>query len=209
MRKLKKIMAAMLLPALLLGLAACDSKQEREAFLPESHNDKLFAVLPENLPADWQWFENWQEAEDVPRLLLLQNDEVIEPGSFGRSWSYAEPGTDMVNSYIACGAHPIEAQSDLPQLTDEGAPTVQLVWQAEPTEVCVTAYAYDEWQQRKCGNTLPDEILHTEVPVAADGTFTLLADEHNYVYVINAKWQAQQAELSLLGGDGEWAFYAE
>jgi len=183
--------------AALAGLTACQS--QKAEFLPESSNAEMLVVLPE----DWQWLENWQAAEDVPRLLLVQGDTVIEPMNFNPSWCFAVPGTSELNSYIACGVHPLEMQAELPRLAAE---PVQLVWQAVPTEFSVTAYAYDEWQQRTCGNTAPEEVLHTELEVAADGSFALLADEHSYVYVIAAQWQLEDEPL---GGGAEWAFSVE
>lgn len=185
-------------------LAGCTQPQERAEFLPEAANDQQLAILPE----DWQFLTtDWQEAENVPELLLVQGEENIRPMQFGYSWShYIDREKGEVQGFIACGMHPLDAQPDLPRL--EPGESVTLVWQAEPTQYGVTAYAYDEWQQRTCGNTEPEEITHTNVALL-EGliSFDLLADEHSYVYVIDAKWEDENAPG--LGGSSEWAFYVE
>ena len=205
MRKYSRIMAVVLMLAVLTGLAGCAEKTARADFLPTSSNDEFLVVLPE----DWQFLENWQETESVPRLTLAFNAgaEYLEPMQFNHGWGYYTDETkEEITAFVACGVHPLDAQPDLPQLTDtDGA--VRLVWQAEPSEFSLTAYAYDVWQQQTCGSTLPEEILHTEIAVAEDGSFSLLADEHSYVYVIDAKWQTD--EVAGLGGDCVWAFYVE
>ena len=88
-----------------------------------------------------------------------------------------------------------------------GADGISLVWQTGPTTFKITAYAYDEWQQRKCGNTLPEEITHTAVFFRERTNFELLDDEHSYVYVIDAEWESE--DEPALGGNSQWAFYVE
>lgn len=184
--------------------AGCESQADKAEFLPEAQNDHQLAILPE----DWQFLaDDWQCVEDVPKLLLVRGEAAIEPMQFGHNWGcYADEKHEEIKSYIACGVHPLEAQADLPKL--EPGESVTLVWQAEPTQYGVTAYAYDEWQQRTCGNTEPEEIAHTNVSLLEGlHSFDLLADEHSYVYVIDAKWQDEN--LPGLGGSSQWAFYVE
>ena len=70
MRKLQWLMPALILGLLLVGC----QKQESIAGLPDEGQDELLALLPE----DWQWLPDWQEAEDLPRLLLLYDGACVE-----------------------------------------------------------------------------------------------------------------------------------
>ena len=201
-----KIMAAVLLIVALLGLTGCSEKEDKSDFLPEAQNDKQLAILPE----DWDFLDNWQSSENVPALLLTYGDTSVEPVQFGYNWSYyTDVKKSVISSVIACAMHPLEAAESLPKLDRAavGADGISLVWQTEPTAFKITAYAYDEWQQRKCGNTLTEEITHTPVFFRERTNFELLDDEHSYVYVIDAEWDSEDAPA--LGGNSQWAFYVE
>ena len=206
MRRYKRIMAAGLMLAALRGLAGCTGKTVEVDFLPEAHNDELLVLLPE----DWQFLADWQTSENVPQLLLIQGETMVTPMQFGYNWGYyTDAEKQEICSYIACGMHPLDAVKDLSRLDKAavGEQELTLLWQAEPTAASITAYAYDEWQQRKCGNTEPWEITNTEIAFTGGWNFKLLADEHSYVYVINGEWLAENTPG--IGGNSMWAFYVE
>lgn len=206
MFRYNRIMAAALLLAALAGLLGCAEQTAESDFLPEAQNDKQLAILPE----DWQFMENWQTSDNVPSLLVIQGETSFAPMQFGSSWGYyTDEKQEEICNFVACGMHPLEGVEYMPRLDKEtvGEQWLSLVWQAQPTNVGITAYAYDEWQQRKCGNTLPEEITHAAVWFEEGWNFELLADEHNYVYVIDAEWLAE--DTPGLGGSSQWAFYVE
>ena len=135
---------------------------------------------------------------------------MVTPMQFGYNWGYyTDAEKQEICSYIACGMHPLDAVKDLSRLDKAavGEQELTLLWQAEPTAASITAYAYDEWQQRKCGNTEPWEITNTEIAFTGGWNFKLLADEHSYVYVINGEWLAENTPG--IGGNSMWAFYVE
>lgn len=223
MRKLQWLMPALILGLLLVGC----QKQESIARLPDEGQDELLALLPE----DWQWLPDWQQAEDLPRLLLLYDGACVEPLLCGHSWARQLQNGEMAQ-YIACGAHPLELQAEMPHLAhpqtaDDGQ--VKLVWQAQPTSFRAIAYDYSWWEKRQgldLGLTLDDVPKSQMAP--SDNTLTLFMDDStsasynidsefgcfvqkippgSYLYVVRAEWQTE-AEAGP-GGYAEWAFFVE
>lgn len=223
MRKLQWLMSALILGLLLVGC----QKQESIARLPDEGQDELLALLPE----DWQWLPDWQQAEDLPRLLLLYDGACVEPLLCGHSWARQLQNGEMAQ-YIACGAHPLELQAEMPHLAhpqtaDDGQ--VKLVWQAQPTSFRAVAYDYSWWEKRQgldLGLTLDDVPKSQMAP--SDNTLTLFMDDStsasynidsefgcfvqkippgSYLYVVRAEWQTE-AEAGP-GGYAEWAFLVE
>lgn len=228
MRKWQCLMLAL---ALGLGLAGCQ-KQEAAAgppgALPTGFSDEVLALLPE----DWQWLPDWQQAEDLPRLLLLYDGACVEPLLCNHSWAQ-RLNDDEMRQYVACGASPLELQAEMPHLAHpqtEEAGRVQLIWQAQPTSFRAVAYDYTWWEKRQgldLGFTLEDMPKSQMSP--PDNTLTLFLDRGStayimdtergcyaeeippgsYLYVVWAEWQTEAEAEPGPGGYAEWTFFVE
>lgn len=216
MRKIKLLMWVGLLLAV-GSLCACQAADS-----PEAQRDGL-------LPPDWQQTEDWRTLTNRPELRLVYQGQCYEPLLCNHSWAYADKAGQIV-SYVACGAHPVEVQPDMPRLSQptEAESTVQLVWQAQPTEYQVTAYDYTWWEQhRELGYTidnlpkcqiappenelslLMDQTAEVYALTADNGCVTYEQPPGSYVYVVQAEWRSDAAGEQGLGGSAEWAFFVE
>lgn len=228
MRRLKWLQLAL---GLVLGLGLLGCQADNAAMgddAPDGLSDKALALLPE----DWQWLADWQQAEEPPRLLLLYDGTCVEPLLCSRSWAQQLPNGEMAQ-YIACGAHPLELQAEMPHLAhpktaEEGK--VELVWQAQPTSFGAVAYDYTWWEKRqgldlglmlddvpKSQMSPPGNTLQLFMDASPSRTVFIMDVElgcyeqeippGSYLYVVWAEWQTD-AEAGP-GGYAEWAFFVE